>query len=139
MIHIEDKMVVNYASWQDFLKELKSKNGSYQVTFKPRKYRTNSQNAYYWAIMVPMIKDGLRDAGYDEIKTNNDAHDVLKALFHKKEIINKITGELITTIPGSTVDMSTSEFKQYMEDIAKWAAQNLSINIPPPGMQMSFH
>ena len=136
ILHIDNNVVANHTLWENFLKELK--DGSYTVAFKPRKYRSLNQNAYYWGIMVPMVKDGLREQGYDEVKSSNDAHEVLKALFRKREIVNKETGQLITVIPGSTTDMSTSEFKIYMEEIGKWAAEFLGINIPPPGMQMTI-
>ena len=85
--------------------------------------------------MIPMVKDGLIDAGYDEIKDNQDAHEILKILFNKKQIINKLTEEIIT-VPGSTTKLSRKEFGDYMEEIAKWAAEYLGINIPPPGIQM---
>lgn len=137
IIHIKSGQVTNKVPVYKFFKELP--DGSYSVRFTPRKIRSLGQNAYYHAIMVPMVRDGLLYAGYDMVKTNDDAHEVLKTLFHKKEIVNKQTGDLIAVIPGTTTDMSTIQFSAYMETIAKWAAEYLGIFIPPPGMQLKIH
>lgn len=135
-MHIAHGRIENSQPVKQFFSDLP--DGSYSVRFTPRKIRSLPQNAYYHAIMVPMVKEGLRGAGYDEVKTNNDAHEVLKVLFLKREIVNKETGQLITTIPGSSADLSTVEFKDYMERIAQWAAEFLGVYIPPPGMQLKF-
>lgn len=137
LIHIENGQVVNKIPVHQFFTELH--DGSYLAKFQPRKVRTHNQNAYYFAQVVPLIREGLRDAGYDEIKSNHDAHEVLKTLFHKKEVVNKHSGEIIATLPGSTTEMSTTEFKDYLEAIGKWAAEYLGIEIPPPGVQLTIH
>jgi len=136
MIHIEKGRITNSVPIRNFFKELP--DGSYMARFTPRKIRSLNQNAYYHGIMVPMVKEGLRDAGYDEIKTNADAHEVLKTLFLKKDIVNKTTGQLVATIPGSTTDLTTIEFNGYMDEIGKWASEFLGIYIPPPGMQTTI-
>ncbi len=136
-MHISKGHVTNIEPVKKFFEELA--DGSYNVTFKPRKLRTLGQNAYYHAIMVPMVKQGLRDAGYDEIKSNADAHEVLKSLFLKKDIVSKQSGDIVTTVPGSTTDLTTVEFKEFMERVAQWSAEFLGVYIPPPGMQMTIH
>lgn len=81
-----------------------------------------------------MVKDGLREIGYNEVRTNDDAHEVLKHLFLKKNYANESTGEVIT-VPGSTANLKTYEFNQFLEDIWQWAATYLNIQIPQPNEQ----
>lgn len=96
--------------------------------------RTDKQNAYYWSTVVPMVKDGLRDAGYNDVKSNEDAHEILKHLFLKKKYSSDLQDTEIV-IAGSTAKLKTIEFNEYLEEIWKWASEYLSINIPEPGSQ----
>lgn len=106
-------------------------DGRYRVTVNSYKKRSLLQNNYYWSCMVPMVKDGLRDAGYNEVKTNEDAHEVLKQLFLKRKLLNEINGDEIV-IPGSTAKLTTVEFNLFIDDVIQWAATYLSITIPLP-------
>jgi len=107
-------------------------DGSYLVSVTPTKKRTNDQNAYYWGIVVPLVHEGLRDMGYDEIKTKEDAHLVLRSLFLKKKI-NEL--ELVR----STTELKTAEFSAYLEEIGKWAAEYLNVTIPEPNTQTELY
>jgi len=107
------------------------KNGKYHITIKDARKRSIPQNRYYRGVVVPIVRAGLYEAGYDEVKTNEDAHEVLKGLFHKKDIVNKQTGDVITTVL-STTEFSIPEFDNYIERICKWAAEFLGVVIPAP-------
>lgn len=132
MLHIRDHIISNHAAWKKLLNEIDE--GSYFVKFEPRKKRTHNQNNFYWGCIVPIVKDGLRDVGFDDVKTPDDAHTVLKSLFLRKRIANHKTGEVIEMI-GSTTELTTVEFNAFIEDIAKWSAEYLSCVIPEPGQQ----
>lgn len=93
------------------------------------------QNAFYWGCVLPIVKDGLCDVGYREVKTDQDAHEILKTLFLKKKIVNENSGEEII-IPGSTAKLTTLEFCSYIDEITQWASEYLSIVIPSPGEYM---
>lgn len=134
IIHIAEKGIVNYTVWQDFLHELKDNDGSYLVKVEPRKKRSLSQNSYYWGVVIPIVKDGLRDAGYDDVKTGEDVHLILKTLFLKKHIPNHKTGEFIE-VPGNTSGLTTKEFNEFIESVGKWGAEYLGIALPAPGQQ----
>lgn len=134
MIHIENKAIVNYTVWQDFLKELKDHEGDYLVKFEPRRKRTLNQNSYYWAVVVPIVKDALRDAGYDDVKTPDDVHMILKSTFLKKQIPNRKTGEFLE-VTGSTAELTTKEFREFIDEVGKWCAEYLSVCLPAPGQQ----
>lgn len=103
----------------------------YKITIKKHNKRSLSQNAYYHGVIVPIVKDGLREAGFDGIKTDEDAHEAIKYLFLQKTIKNSLNGESIELL-GSTKELSTTEFIQFVADIQKWAAEYLNTIIPDP-------
>jgi len=107
------------------------KDGTYLVKVAPRKVRSLQQNAYYWEVVCDMVMEGLRDAGYDEVQTPDDAHEVMKAKFLKRYIVNHQTGEMIEK-DGSTASLTTIEFSEYIDRVLQWAAEYLGIVIPLP-------
>lgn len=78
-----------------------------------------------------MVRDALNDAGYREVKTPEDAHEILKNLFLRKKKYNRKNGRT-KEIAGSTATLTTVEFNTYVEEIIQWAAEYLSIQIPLP-------
>ena len=135
VIHIENKKVTNGKVFRKKLDALA--DGTYTVIVKTRKQRSLNQNGFYWGIVVDMVKDGLRDVGYDDFRTNDQVHEFLKVLFLKKDVPNKLTGEVITMVQ-STRDLTTIEFMDYLERIAQWASEFLGIVIPQPNTQSAF-
>ena len=75
----------------------------------------------------------LREAGYDDIKTNEDAKDLIKTLFFKKQITNGT--ETIEVIQG-TSKTSKLDFTQKADEIIRWATEYLQIDIAPPEKQL---
>jgi len=92
---------------------------------KHRSKRTNDQNAYYFGVVVKILADHF---GYEP----EECHEELKLLFNP--IQSKIDPS--RTIGGSTTKMSTVEFfhdeDSYVERIARWAATEHQVFIPPP-------
>jgi hypothetical protein len=101
------------------------------------KRRSDSQNRFYWGCVLSIVKEGLQQVGYREVKTNEDAHEILKFLFLKKKMINEVNGEEII-IPGSTQKLTTVEFMAYIEEITQWSASYLGCIIPNPGEQATM-
>jgi hypothetical protein len=132
ILHIENGHVTNPKAIRKALEEAGS--GTFLVQFRPRKQRSLNQNAYFHAVMVPMVLEGLREVGYSEVKTLEDAKDILKTLFLKKTIRNERSGEEIPVI-RNTSELSTSEFNVFMEEVARWASEYLGVFIPPPNYQ----
>lgn len=91
--------------------------------------RSNPQNAYYHAVIVPMVHSGLRDLGHDV--NREDTHEILKAMFNKVEFVDKVTGE-VSQFGGSTTKLSTIEMMEYIGKIQRWASEYLNIFIPDP-------
>lgn len=112
-------------------------NGKFLMKIEDKSKRSLSQNSYYWACVVPLVKQGLRDVGYDEIRTNEDAHEVLKYMFLKKQIGSKHTGEVIE-LTGSTAKLTKEMFSEFLENVWKWSAEYLGVVIPSPGEQVKI-
>jgi hypothetical protein len=133
VLYISNKKVVNMPEFKAAFNQLK--DGKHLLTVKDMRRRTIPQNSYYWGVMVPLVRRGLYEAGYDDVKTNDDAHEILKHVHLKNRMVNKQTGEVID-IAGSSAALTTPEFNVYVEVICKWAAEYLGVVIPSPYEQM---
>lgn len=110
-------------------------DGKYLLEAKNINHRTLPQNKYYWSCVVPMVREGLRDAGYNDIETPEDTHEVIKAIFLKKTISNGIDE---IPIVGSTAKLTKEEFTDFIEKIAQWCSEYLLFALPMPNQQMEF-
>lgn len=135
ILHIKDHAPSNPKTLDALFYSLS--DGRYIVRIKNTKHRSLPQNAYYHGVIVPMVKDGLIFMGFNEVKTNEDAHEVMKHLFLKEKIKSEQTGDEII-IPGSTAKLTTLEFETYLEEIRQWAASYLGIAIGLPNEQLEF-
>lgn len=99
---------------------------------KKQTERTMQQNRYYWGVIIPLVRDALKDAGYRA--TKDTAHRLIKHLFVQEELVNEQTGELIT-FTGSTSSLSKDEFMVLIDHIQQWAAEEFGLVIPDPNEQ----
>lgn len=129
IIHINNRTLLNKVEYKEVMNNLK--DGKYLITVKDLRKRSLPQNSYYWGVVVPLIKSGLREAGFDDVKTNDDAHLIIKHIHLKKEIVSKSTGEVID-IAGSTTDLNVPEFMEFLDRVCKWSAEYLGVMIPIP-------
>lgn len=102
---------------------------------KKKKSRSLNQNAYYWGVVIPMVRAGLHDLGMK--LSRQEVHELLKLKFLKKEIINENTGEVFEYIGGSS-ELTTTEFMDYIAELQQWSAEYLNIEIPSPNEQVSI-
>lgn len=119
----------NIKAYKQFLNDAPA--GRYKVIIEQVDKRSLSQNSWIHAIL-PEIVIGLRQAGYSEVKTPEDAKDVIKALFFKKEVTNG--SETIEVIQG-TSKTSKLDFSSKAEEIIRWGVEYLGIDIAPPSEQ----
>jgi hypothetical protein len=98
---------------------------------KVKKDRSAQQNKYYWSVVLFMIAEEL---GYYP----EDVHEMMKFKFNKrvKEYQLKkpsigVSG-LEMDYVGSTADLSTVEFEEYLAKIRDWAYHFLNLPIPLP-------
>lgn len=105
----------------DFAK-LRSRLEGFEVDVvlrRHRKPRSLSQNAYYWAVVVPLLAER---AGYDD----EEMHEALKWRF-----LQSRGGDLPSV--RSTADLDTVEFTTYIEQVRKLAADFYDLYVPDPG------
>jgi hypothetical protein len=97
-----------------------------------KRSRSNSQNKFYWGVVIPLIQNGLLEATGELRSSDNIHYKILLPLFSPiNEIVNKNTGEIINEKLTSS-DLTTTQFQIYFLEIQKWAAEFLNIDIPNP-------
>lgn len=92
-----------------------------RVTVK-RKRRSARANAYYWAVVVPMVAD---HTGFTEEET----HEALKALHLGREVKDLAGREIVCTKSSATLD--SKEFGEYVDRCIAFAATELGVAIAP--------
>lgn len=98
------------------------------ITLESGLKRSNAQNAYYFGVV---IKELVKATGDDP----DNIHQYLKTKFNPKnlKIVSTQTGEIDeAVIGGSTTQLTTIEFGEYIDAILRWAAQFLNLVIPEP-------
>ena len=93
--------------------------------------RSPEQNAYYWAVVLPYVADGMTDAWGETIRPT-DAHRACKRLFLSKPIYNAVQDKIIGHTEPSTANLDTRAFAEYLDQIHRLAAEFLHIEIPSP-------
>lgn len=106
---VENGKLTLYApeSFREYLKTLK---GEIKLRIQ-RKYKQRSlnENNYFHGVVLEIL---MEHTGY----TKEEMKGVIKWLFKIK----------------STADLNTKEFEKKMEEIRRWAAVELGVNIPEP-------
>lgn len=102
------------------------------VISKANKRRSNPQNAYYHAVVLPCALQGLIDAGHTGLDVD-DVHEFFKGRFLSKgkDIIIPKSGEVVT-ISKTTTILSTTEMMDYINEIGRFCAEMLNTVIPEP-------
>lgn len=126
-------------------------DGNFEIVIrKKKKIRSLSQNAYYWGVVVPMIREGLKNTGEQLTlkKTDEWLVDYLRAgdktqthKFLKEKFLDSIdeeTGEIKNEEP-STANLRPLEFAVFIDQCIQFAAQHLHMIIPPPGSQTKIN
>jgi len=127
---LPDGSIQNKKSMAKFFSELNP--GRYSLVSKSANTRSLPQNAYFHGPMLDYVFNGLRDMGFDDVQTKEDAKLVVKSLFLKKQIGSTETGEVIEII-RDTASLTKEEFNLFIEEVQRWAATFLNVVIPDPG------
>jgi hypothetical protein len=134
---IDGKLVLR--NRDHFNEQLRQTKGFVEVTVeKARSRRSLNQNAYYWAVVIPMVTDALRELGNE--CEHMDVHELLKDRFNTKNFVIPNNGETVLeviTVGASTASLSTIDFMAYIERIQRWASEFLHLNIPDPNQEVS--
>ena len=106
------------------------------VIKKARSKRSDSQNKFYHAGVVPIVKQGLKDLGY--IMTLAETHEFLKDKFLQEEMVHPETAEVIGKRTKSTTELSKMEMVEYIDSIIQFSAEILGVVIEPPLTQTTI-
>ena len=113
---------------------LKFKGCTVEITIKKKNKRSTPQNSYYHGVVVAEVRHGLLEIGYQ--MTADETHEFLKQKFNSTQIITK--DGLVIDVPKSTTELNVSEFSEYIERIARFAAEYLSVVIPMPNQDLTL-
>lgn len=113
------------------LKQFKLKRVVFEI-YRFVKKRSNPQNAYYWSVVVPILMDGFKGVGHFDLTTSASVHNWMKATYLRDIVESEIEGvESLQTI-RSTSDLNSIEFYDIMEELQRFGAEFLGVNIPDP-------
>lgn len=98
--------------------------------------RSNSQNAYYWGVVVPLIQEALFNT-WGEVRGKDFTHEFLKANCGFKEVVNEETGEIIR-VPKSTTENTTTEQELYHDACRQLAQEFFNVTIPLPNEELTL-
>jgi hypothetical protein len=108
-------------------------DGSYELTIRKKGRRSNPQNAFFHSIL-PELQKGFYDAGWDNVKTPEDAKWKLKKMFLTVKVYNEKTGEEDEYV-RRTRDLNKEEMNTFLEEVLRLAAEYLSLTIYSPNEQ----
>lgn len=98
--------------------------------------RSNQANRYYWGVVIELIGQGLKDAGWEPRECIPDAvHETMRMRFLTTE---KAIGDEVMTRIRSTTELDKEEFGAYLEHCIRFAAEYLNVVIPEPGTQLEL-
>lgn len=99
---------------QRFINAIIPLKGRYRVeVVKAVKARSNNANAYMWACVITPFCNYLKEQGNTEFAAD-DAHEILKARFLSRTVVNHETGEVFS-YTGSTAALNTTDFGEYLD------------------------
>lgn len=127
-----DLGIVNRNQLRDFFVNLPT--GKYLLKAERKDKRSNQQNRYLHGIMLPIIRDALKDAGWNQIKTIEDAKDFVKVKFLKYDLVNEETGEVVEMYRNTSA-LTKLQFMELVTDVQIWLLDMFNINLPLPGEQ----
>ena len=109
---------------------------------RKRNRRTNPQNRWYWGVAVELVRNQLKECGYQVSK--EETHELIKIQMTKrdpetmlKEFVIESTGAVIKSM-RSSADLTTTEFMAFKESIQQWAIEVLDLYIPDPNEQLTI-
>lgn len=127
--------IINRKSFDDYINNLPDKDILLTIEKKIKK-RSNHQNAYYYGVVLKIVRQGLIDQGFDNFRNDESVHELLKYRFLKVDESNP-DGLFVERIK-STTELSTSQFMDYIAEIQRWGSEFLNTYIPDPNEDLTL-
>jgi hypothetical protein len=134
-ITIGSEGIVNKKQVRQFFGDLPP--GKWLLKAERKDKRSSQQNRYLHGVMLPIIRDALKDAGWNMIKTVEDAKDFVKVKFLKYDMPNEATGEVVEMYRNTSA-LTKIQFMELVQDVQIWLMEFFSIELPLPGEQTAF-
>lgn len=110
---------------------------------RKRSKRSIEQNAYLWGVCYAVLSSAFRDAGCP--LSTQDVHIAMRLKVAEEDrelifedVVNKDTGEILTSRMRSTTEYTKSEFADYIMYLHKIAAEMFGVVITDPDEQMTI-
>lgn len=114
-----------------------------EVTIERKKRkRSTQQNRWLWGVAYSLITSNLHDLGTPisaedvHIMMRMKAADELPFIY--EDVVNKETGEVISSRMRSSTEYTTTEMMEYKMFLQAWAAEYLGVDIPDPDEQLAI-
>lgn len=133
ILNIKEGKIVNPKAFKTLVEALK--DGRYKCEISPFNQRSLPQNAYLHSLLIPEFRKALNSVGYDAVKNDSQAKDIMKSMFLVAEMGNTQTGEVIKYI-RRTRDLNKEELSVLIEEVIRFAAENMNYQIPYPSEQL---
>ena len=102
---------------------------------KAKKVRSTQENRYYWGLVIPLIKAGLKDATSESYSAEQVA-DLMKTRFLMIDVY--IGDSDVMTRIKSTTELSTIEMERYLHECRTFAQEFLGVAIPMPNEDLTI-
>lgn len=104
---------------------------------KRYKKRSENQNDFYWGVWVPIFQKLFMDE-WQEFKTPNEVHEILKTACNYDERTNEATGEIFK-FPKTTTNLSTYDWENvFKKRVKQFALDFFNTPLPEPNSQMKI-
>lgn len=112
-------------------------SGSYSLVSKPTKIRSLQANAYIHAVLFPEVLIALKEGGFAEVQTVEDAKAVCKGLFLKVTYTNHAGATLEKIL--DTHELTKEQMSDFIESVIRWLAEYFNHVVPAPNTQTEFN
>jgi len=107
------------------------------VIFKKRSNkRSNDQNSYYWAVIVPIFNNSIKEE-WGELWSLERTHEFLLSNCNFEEIINEETGEFLRIVRRSQ-DNNVQQQEEFHEKCRRLSDDFFNVEIPLPDKEMKI-
>ena len=107
------------------------------LTFeKPKKKRSNNQNAYLWSVLYPITQQAIKNE-WGEVWGIEKVHEFFKIHFNYIEKVNEATGEVVK-IPKSTTENTTTQQEEYHLQIREFLQEWFNVTAPLPNENLNL-
>ena len=104
---------------------------------KRYKKRSENQNDFYWGVWVPIFQKLFMDE-WQEFKTPNEVHEILKTACNYEERANEATGEIFK-FPKTTTNLSTYDWENvFKKRVKQFALDFFNTPLPEPNEQLKL-